>query len=490
MKHWTARHKVFGMLRKGGGCLALCILILLQSAGIQAGTASSWPDLGPSLEQRTVPQPQLKQSKARTHTQGQLNVQRLIDLALQAHPSVQASWAQTMTAADSVGMALAAYYPQVSSDLYLRQTDQGWGRFRDFVKEDAQKEWGASLGIGYLLLDMGGRRHTVQAAHKSLDSANHHYNQTVLDMVLKVQQSYYQYVQALGMLKAKKKDLKAAQLSLDKATSFFQTGQRPKAAQFQAQAQTQVSQVKYELAQARSNARQAWRALATLCRLPKSPRRQVAQPAPLDTDLVSKSVQELLRIVDKRNPQMQALQAQMQASQHQVQATESAFWPTLNIKGQASVTDYSVDPSEIDGSIALMLKYDLFTGFSNTYSKHKAKSRLRVLRYKLAEQQLAFQEKVEKAMSQYQAAVDKVKAHKAYLQYAKKSQDQATEFFNQGLGTMLHVTKALDNVAKARGEVISSRMDMYMAAASLAHSCGDFDQLGAKRATWKPMGER
>lgn len=477
-------------------CLLMVSYFYLPSEQIKAVRASSSglvTKVPQTFKEHIVPQPpsgyiDKEITEERSKAKDKLSLQDLLDLALKHHPSLGKAWARAKASADSIGLALSSFYPKLSGGLHARQTDAGRGKFRDFKKDEEQKEWGASLGISYLLLDAGGRKNKAQAARKELEAANHLYNQVVLDLVLKVQKNYYQYVKALELLEARKQDLKTVMFSLKQAKSFYKSGQGPKSAELEAQAH--LSKVKYSLASAKSDVRSQWRELATICRLPETPRREVIQPKTLDKSLINKKVEELVQIVKENNPQIKALEAQIKASRHKIKAAKSKFWPTLNLKAQSSVTDYSEDEDQIDGSIGLEINYDFFTGFANTYNERQAQSKLRMVRYKLAEEQLALREKLENDLSRFEAARDQLRAGRAYLKDSKKSYDLAKQFFQQGLGSMLQVTKAMDNMEDAKSEVVKAKMNMYIAAAKLAHSCGAFGKLGTKRSTWKAMGER
>jgi adhesin transport system outer membrane protein len=379
----------------------------------------------------------------------------------------------------------------VATNLFANYNDEG--QYHDYELWEENKKMGASLGITYLLLDAGGRKNTALAAKKGLNAANQAYNQSVLDLVFEVQKRYFAYVKALQMLAAKEQDLKVARLNRERAKDFFTAGLNSKSAQLQAQAH--LSQVKYQMATIRGEVEQTWKGLACLCSLPVSPRHGVKSPPRLDRGLVCKGAKELVRLIKDKNPRLQALKAQISSEEHQVRAAKSRFAPELSLIGSATAQKVmatkrdqaSTEENEYQATVGVKVTYDLFNGFSDCYELRQARSRAEAYRERYAESLLGLRQQVESALDSYQAAADQLRASKQYMQDCEANYKVALEFFNHGEGTMFEVTKSLEQLAQAKSERVGAKMDMYTAAASLAHSCGAFERLGAKQAKWQPM---
>lgn len=469
----------------------LSALIILHSQN--TCTASSLEKYAPSFEKNIVQPSYLQEdsAKPKTNLDSKLKLEELIDSALRFHPSLRLSWARAKESATTVGQALSSYYPQVSTNIFANYNDEG--RYHDYELWEEHKKMGASLGITYLLLDNGGRKNTALAAKKQLDAANFAYNQAVLDLVLEVQRGYYAYARSLQMLAAKKEDLRVARFNRDRAKDFFSAGLNSKSAQLQAQAH--VSQVKYQLASIKSNVRRNWRNLASICGLSVSPRREVESPLRLDKELVSKEAKDLVKMVEDQNPGLQSLDSRIKSGEHRLEAAESKFWPALSFVGSGTAQkvmsdgrhEASVEEDEYQATIGFKITYDLFTGFSDSYDKREARTRVKAVREQYAESQLELKRRVEDALNEYEAAVDKLKASKQYVRDAKKSYQVAVEFFKDGEGAMVEITRALEQLANAKSELVAARMGMYTAAASLAHSCGAFEKLGTERAEWQSL---
>jgi adhesin transport system outer membrane protein len=203
----------------------------------------------------------------------------------------------------------------------------------------------------------------------------------------------------------------------------------------------------------------------------------------------------LVRLIKDKNPRLQALKAQISSEEHQVRAAKSRFAPELSLIGSATAQKVmatkrdqaSTEENEYQATVGVKVTYDLFNGFSDCYELRQARSRAEAYRERYAESLLGLRQQVESALDSYQAAADQLRASKQYMQDCEANYKVALEFFNHGEGTMFEVTKSLEQLAQAKSERVGAKMDMYTAAASLAHSCGAFERLGAKQAKWQPM---
>jgi outer membrane protein TolC len=455
--------------------------------------AGSLEEFAPSFEENIVHPEYLQKESAeqKTSLDSKLKLETLVDSALESHPALRHSWARVKAAAASVGQALSSYYPQVSSDVFYEYNDEG--TYREYELWEENQKMGASLGITYLLLDNGGRKNSARAAKKELDAANSSYNQTVLDVVFAVQRRYYAYAESLQMLAAKQEDLRVARYNRDRARDFFKAGLSSKSAQIQARAH--VSQVRYQLASITGEVRKNWSDLALECKIPVSPQREVEYPVRLDRDLVGKSAEELLRMVEDKNPGLQSLESRIQSGEHDVKAAESEFWPELSFVGSGTAQKVmsaeryqaSSKEDEYQASVGFNITYDLFTGFSDCYKEREARANVKALREEYAQRQLALKQQVEDSLNGYRSAVDRLQAGDQYVKDAKNSYKLAVEFFTDGEGSMVEITRALEQLANARSEWVAARMATYTAAARLAHSCGAFEKMGTQRLEWQSM---
>ncbi len=462
------------------------------AAAQQDYNSSFLPDLSilaPSLDQEVVPPPaSLKNEGKKAIVPGGkvLDLIELVDLALSYNPTLRESWAEAKAAAQEVGKALAAYYPSLSCNFKYFRSRTG----EEFSGGDAYKQRGSSesLELTYLLLDMSGRKSTARSARSKLKAANYSYNQAVLDLVLKVQKAYYSYYAALKTIEAKKADLNASISSQEEAELKYKVGVATKSDVLEAR--TNTAEMRYKLVSAQGGASIAWVNLALLCGMPTSPRIKVANPAPVDTSLVSRKMDDLVKLAQAMNPGIQALEADIRADKSAIKAANSKLWPYLKLEANISRKDVQDDPLKYESEGMLTLQYVFFSGFADSYEKRKALAGLSAARGKLATQRLSLSDNLRQYYQKYRTAVSEVEACQTYLADAENTFRMQLEMYKVGMGIMVNVTTAMSKLSEARIELINARTNLYLSVANMAHACGDFEKLGVKRPTWKGLNEQ
>src|SRR5207245_4647363 len=145
----------------------------------------------------------------------------LIDLALRNSPDTRVTWGAARSAAAALGAQHGAYYPVVfGQEVTNRTKGSAVGGQFTFLTTNTEP----SVVLNYLLLDFGGRRAAVEEARQALIAADWSHNAAIQDAVLRVEQAYYQYVNARTLEKAEAAAVKEAQASLDAATLRHDSG--------------------------------------------------------------------------------------------------------------------------------------------------------------------------------------------------------------------------------------------------------------------------
>ncbi|MGB9092616.1 MAG: TolC family protein, partial [Gallionella sp.] len=118
-----------------------------------------------------------------------MTLMQLTDLALQRNPKTRLGWAAIRASEAGVELARAGYWPLIDATL----TGQRY-RALNFSGQPAniQTRYGASVSLSYLLWDFGARSGTLEQGKFELASARLSQDQTLQDVILQVEQAYYQ----------------------------------------------------------------------------------------------------------------------------------------------------------------------------------------------------------------------------------------------------------------------------------------------------------
>lgn len=154
------------------------------------------------------------------------DIGELIDLALMNHEVTQDAWFQARSAAFAYQAEQSLLYPSIDWVGSLYALDQsnplavvaGLG---GTIKTESIK---SNTLISYLLLDFGGRSASIEAYKRALDAVNWTQNQTIQQVIVNIMQSYYDYVGAKELSKARDSDLKNAELNLQAAEALYNAG--------------------------------------------------------------------------------------------------------------------------------------------------------------------------------------------------------------------------------------------------------------------------
>ena len=129
-----------------------------------------------------------------------------IDVAFRNSPVTRQSWLLAQAAAADVGSRRSAYYPAVEADLSaVRQKQSALGGSVTTLSTT----YAPSIGLSWLLLDLGGRGADVEEAKRQLYAADFTHNATMNDLGLAVAQSYYSYQGARALLVAQRSEPQA-----------------------------------------------------------------------------------------------------------------------------------------------------------------------------------------------------------------------------------------------------------------------------------------
>src|SRR5258708_6277960 len=125
-----------------------------------------------------------------------LELAQIVDLALSNNPLTRTTWLQARVSEANLGSARAAYLPTVDLDASLT-------RARTSPASSATTALnGPALSLDYLLFDFGGRNAASEAARQTLIAADYGHNQAIQDVILRVEQAYYDYLDANALLTA------------------------------------------------------------------------------------------------------------------------------------------------------------------------------------------------------------------------------------------------------------------------------------------------
>ena len=400
-----------------------------------------------------------------------ITLAQVVDIALQNNPLTRASYLQALSAAAQLGSKRAPYYPSVDVAATGTRSNQ---LSTDPTNPASGDVYGASVEVGYLLLDLGGRAANADDARYALIAADWSHNATIQNVILGVETTYVQYVDAKAQLEAAQASVKSSQTALEAANGRHAAGVGTIADVLQAK--TALSQAQLTL-QGLEGAVLALRgSLATAMGLPADTPYDVGT-LPIDVPLERgvNAVEQLTATARARRPDLAAARALALKADAHVQAVRSEGLPTLSLAAAAGRSYYSPAPAGTptdSWSAGLVLAFPLFTGFANSYNVEKARADAGVARAQAdsLEQQVLLE--VWTSYYAFETATQLVRTSRDLLASAEQSERVTFGRYKEGVGTILDLLAAQAALASARSQEIQARAGWFVALAKLAHDTG------------------
>ena len=265
------------------------------------------PSTSPAPEQPWVPPARVEQVPAATAESPvipqdlldraqSLTLVDVVDLALRNSPQTAQAWSQARSAAAAYGSQKGAYYPQVSIGAGVSRAE---GSLANGAISYFQRSYAPTADLSWLLYDFGGREAALAEKRQALLTADWLHNASIQNVILEVQQAFFDYVSAKALLTAQEATVKEAETNLASAQEKHSAGVATIADVLQAK--TQLSQAQLAADGLRGTIQTTRGVLATAMGFPASIPYDVAVlPSDLPVEETSDAVDRFLEQAEAR----------------------------------------------------------------------------------------------------------------------------------------------------------------------------------------------
>lgn len=470
---------------------AAIVLILSHSANLAlAQRAPLSPDhpwhglaeAGIEVDARNLTEPKLNLDPAKNYS-----LPELIDLAESHNPETRVAWERARAQAAAWGVARSELYPAIAAAA-LAGVDRGQVYLGDRFFRQTIADFQVALNLNYTIFDFGARAGRISAAKAEALAANFAFNDVHREVIYRVEQAYYQLLNASGQEEAARANISNAQAVQQSAEERLKNGLATLPDVLEARSAT--AQAEYELqtvfgAEETAHGNLA-NALGTVPQtaIPVQPLGELTIPSTID-DTVNSAMDRALA----QRPDLLQRVADVQAAKARVKEASAAYYPSLNFT--ASPTAQSLygmqqqfpwgQTAGLAGGMAFKLNWTLFDGgarknriVQTEANVHEAEAQIRVSRDQIENEVWAAYSDLNTALRQREAAT-------ALLEAAGRSYDAALESYNYGLRNLLDVTAAQRTLAQARSTDVLARSQVLTTLAALAFRAGDSIQLNGMK---------
>jgi outer membrane protein TolC len=428
----------------------------------------------------------------------------LIDVAERANPVTKVAWAHAKEAASAVGLAKSEYYP-----LLALKASGMWVNLAvplpvppnkvAYLSVEAQ-EAHAVAELEWVLLDFGRRAATVGAARDQLLAANLGFNAQHLDVVFKVQTSFYKLSTVRGRIGVAQAALNSALKVQEEAEEKFKHGLA--SAPDVALARQQAAQAAFDFEEVNSKERDAQVTLAeSIGVLPTAPIRVADfSRLALPTNLEERVEKVIDRTLEQR-PDLLARVAVLREKEADIRRARAAYYPTLSLLGnvggayensQLTLQNGSSSPfvstkTPIWG-VGATLTWPLFEGGARKHKLDMARSEREAAQHELEDARDKAISQVWRFYTDTKLAVRRLEVAAALVDASEKSYEKTFEGYQHGLSSLVDVLAARRQLSSARYTQLETRSTLLESTAALAFASGDLGPqlLNRKPATLHP----
>ena len=408
----------------------------------------------------------------------------LIDIAEDHNPSTRAVWERAKQKARELGLAKAAYYPELD----------GLAVFGDerlinpFPKPLAPRGYvmvevpvvRPEVALQYLIFDFGKRGASVDSAKDEKLASGADIIRVNQVLAFRVASAYYQLVTAQERLQAAQDTRRTAQTTQDAAENRLSNGLATLPDVLSARAET--AQAVFDEQSADGDEKIARVTLSEAAGADPSPNIAIdsQRSAPLPEKLTM-SIEALIDRAMKSRPELMAQTLEIRSAEARIRAAKAEYKPQIDLSGAAAQTslwptaDYGHlgFASEPTWSVALGIHWRIFDGGVRKNELSIAESKRREAADELTSKDDETTREVWTAYIAFRTALRKHDAAVALLDSANASYSASLEAYKYGVKNLVDVVTAEKQLAQARLSSVSARSELFLEAVNLEFATGN-----------------
>lgn len=395
-------------------------------------------------------------------------------LALKNHPQVQAAQFNYEASRQAVSEARAAYYPTVQAEVTGSQGNpQGRIGAGYLAASRVWDRFSQGITISQLITDSGRTGNLVASSRLESQASSQTLQATRYDVLLRVNQAYFQTLQALGLVKVAQETVAARQLLVDQVNALAESKLRSQLdVSF---ASVNLAQAKLLLIRAQDGVQQAFAELTRALGVPDQQEFTLSEeplppsPPTEPTSLVSQAYQQ--------RPELEGMRLERESALKFERAERDLSYPTVSLLGAGGfipfihqLTAVTV-PNEYE-TAAVNVQVPIFNGGLFSARRESAHLKAQAADQRVRDLQERIARDVRVAWSNSVTAYHQLDVSAELLRQATMGLDLAQGRYNLGLSSIVELTQAQLNLTQAEVESLSAKYDYQRSYALLQYSIG------------------
>jgi outer membrane protein len=396
-------------------------------------------------------------------------------LAVQNHPQVQASQHAASAMNQRILEARSAYYPNLSGDVTGSQANPRARIGAGYLTDSSMfNRLGQGISLSQLITDSGRTPNLVATSRLQAGAAEQNVIATKYDVLVRVNQAYFDTLRAQATVKVAQQTQAARQLLLDQVTTLYNN--KLKSEVDVAFVGVEVANAKLLVLQSLDQVQAAYAELTRAVGAENAATYQlVEEPLPPSPP---QNVEDLVQQALKARPELASLQMNRDAAYKFEHAERDLSLPTANFIGVGGYIPYiqqlslpRVTPPEYEG-VAVNVEIPIFNGGLFKARRQEAHYHALEADQRLRDEAEAVARDVRTAWSTASTAYQRLDVTAELLRQATLAKDLAQGRYDLGLSTIVELTQAMLNVTVAEIQSLTAKYDYQSQFATLQYTMG------------------
>lgn len=404
-----------------------------------------------------------------------LSLQQAEQTALSNHPAIFSAQANALASNQIVREARSSYFPTISADVTASVADRDSRLAAGFLSNSRLfNRFAQGITIDQLITDSGRTKNLIASSRLSAQAANANTQATREDVLVSVDQAYFEVLRAQALLRVAKETIDERQVVMDQVSAMVQN--KLKSNLDLSFANVNLAQAKLLRIQAQDNLKIAQAQLTRAMGL-GAPRPYTLQDQPMPPALPSTAAPLVTEALQKR-PEITALTLDRQSAYKFERAEKDLSLPTVAAVGVAGyipdieqLTLPRTIPDHYEAA-GVDIQVPVFNGHLFAARRQAAMLKARAADDDLRNMQQRIARDVRVAWANAVTSYQQIGVANQLLSQAKLALSLAQGRYNLGLGSIVELSQAQLNETQAEIQDVNARYDFQSRNAELQYEMG------------------
>jgi len=404
-----------------------------------------------------------------------LSLQDAESLALKNHPQVMAAQNVYSAMNERVTEVRSAYYPQVSGEMTGSQGNIGARIGAGYLSASRLfNRYGDGVIIDQLITDSGRTPNLVASSRLTADAANQTVQATKYDVLMRVNQVYFDTLRAQALVRVADETVAARQTVSDQVTTMFNN--KLKSEVDVAFASVELSRAKLMQLQAQQQVQSQFAELTRALGSQDAATYQLAEePVPPSP---ATNAEDLVQQALNARPELASLKSTRDAAYKYERAERDLSLPTAKFVGVGGYMPYvdqitlpRVIPQEYEG-VAINLEVPILNGGLFKARREEAHYRAMEADQRLRNEAEQIARDVRSAWANANVSYRRMDVTAEMVRQARLARELAQQRYQLGLSSIVELTEALLNLTAAEVDDVNAKYDYQTLYAGLQYTIG------------------